>query len=126
VLSCVAIADKQVIATATDGKIRSFDLETGERHWAQPYDAKAPIFAAPAVVAGVVYAGDLKGVVHAVTLADGKAKWTLDLGSDPAVKAPGMVYGGPVVHGGRLFVATCNLEGEFARQGTVVVCIGDK
>jgi hypothetical protein len=52
-------------------------------------------------------------------------KWKLDLAADP-VKAPGMVYGGPVVHGGRLFVATCNLEGPFARQPTAVVCIGEK
>jgi outer membrane protein assembly factor BamB len=126
VLSCVAVADKSVIATATDGKLRAFDLETGERKWAQVYDAKAPFFAAPAVVGGVVYAADLNGVVHAVNLADGKGKWTLDLATHPDVKAPGMVYGGPVVHGGRLFVATCNLEGGAARQGTVVVCIGDK
>lgn len=126
VLSCVAAVDKTVIATATDGKVRALDLESGERKWAQVYDAKAPIFAAPAVVAGVVYVADLKGVVHAVGLEDGKGKWTLDLANHPDVKAPGMVYGGPVVHGGRVFVATCNLEGATARQGTVVVCIGDK
>jgi outer membrane protein assembly factor BamB len=42
------------------------------------------------------------------------------------VKAPGMIYGGPVLHGGRLFVATCNLDGPNAGKPTVVVCIGDK
>jgi hypothetical protein len=49
----------------------------------------------------------------------------LDLGADP-VKAPGMIYGGPVLRGGRLYVATCNVDGMYARQPTVVVCIGDK
>jgi hypothetical protein len=31
-----------------------------------------------------------------------------------------------VVHGGRLYVATCNLEGPNARDATAVVCIGEK
>jgi outer membrane protein assembly factor BamB len=104
--------------------VRAFNLTDGERRWI--YDAKAPLFAPAAVVAGTVYTGDLRGVVHAIGASDGKPKWTLDLGSHPDVKAPGMIYGGPVVHGGRLFVATCNLEGPFARKPKVVACIGDK
>jgi outer membrane protein assembly factor BamB len=121
--SCVALTKELAIATATDGKVRAFDLQTGERRWI--YDAKTPFFAPVAVSAGIAYAGDLRGVLHAINLADGSVKWKLDLGADP-VKAPGMIYGGPVLQGGRLFVATCNLEGAFARQPTVVVCIGDK
>ena len=85
-----------------------------------------PFFAGPAVVQGVVYAGDLRGVVHAIDLTNGTPKWKLDLGADPGVKAPGMIYAGPVVHGGRLFVATCNVEGPAANKPTVVVCIGEK
>ena len=27
-----------------------------------------------------------------------------------------MIYGGPVVHGGRLYVATCNLAGAVRQQ----------
>ena len=46
------------------------------------------------------------------------------LGADPAVKAPGMIYGGVTVSGGRLFVATCTLEGPLARKPTCVVCVG--
>lgn len=124
VVSCAAIAGGQVIVTATDGKVRSFDLATGERGWI--YDAKVPFFAPVAVAGGVVYAGDLKGVVHAIDLKTGQPRWTLDLGTHTQTQAPGMIYGGPVVHGGRLYVATCNLEGPHARQATVVVCIGDK
>jgi len=124
VLSCAALADGVAIATATDGKVRAFDLANGERRWI--YDGKAPFFAAPAVAGGVVYAGDLRGVVHALSLATGKLLWTIDLANHADVKAPGMIYGGPAVHGGRVFVATCNLEGAHAGQPTVVVCLGDK
>lgn len=124
VVSCVAISDGLAIATATDGKVRAFNLADGERRWL--YDAKAPLFAPVAIAGGTVYAGDLRGVVHAIQLGDGKPIWSLDLGSSADVKAPGMIYGGPVVHGGRLFIATCNLEGPFARKPTAVVCIGEK
>jgi outer membrane protein assembly factor BamB len=109
--------------TATDGKVRAFDLATGERRWV--YDGKAPFFAPVALAGGVAYAGDLQGAVHAIDLKSGAARWKLDLGADPAVKAPGMVYGGPVLHGGRLYLATCNLAGANAGRPTAVVCIGD-
>ena len=124
VVSCAALADGLAIVTATDGKVRGFDLATGERRWIYP--GKSPFFAAPAIAKGTVYAGDLKGVVHAVGLTNGQLRWTLDLGKDPAVAAPGMFYGGPVVHGGRVFAATCNLEGPNAGKPTAVVCVGEK
>jgi outer membrane protein assembly factor BamB len=124
VLASVAVAGDTVVATATDGKVRGFDLATGDRRWI--YENKTPIFAPPAVAGDVVYAADLKGVVHAIGLSDGAAKWTLDLGTHPAVKSPGMVYGGPIVHGGRVYVATCNLAGDFVNRPTAVVCIGEK
>jgi outer membrane protein assembly factor BamB len=123
VVSCVALAKDLAVATATDGKVRAFDLATGERRWI--YDAKAPFFAPPAVAGDVVYAGDLAGVLHAIDLTGGVGRWKLDLAADP-VKAPGMIYGGPTVHGGRLYLATCNLEGAAARRPTAVVCVGDK
>jgi outer membrane protein assembly factor BamB len=122
VLGCVALGEGIAVATATDGKIRAFDLATGQRRWV--YEGKDPFFAPPALAGGMVYAGDLKGVIHAINLANGRPKWTLDLGLAPQVKAPGMIYGGPVVQGGRVFVATNNLEGPFAGRPTVVVCIG--
>jgi len=124
VLGSVALTKDLAIATATDGKVRGFDLATGERRFI--YDSKTPYFAPAAVAGGVAYAADLKGVVHAIGLSDGKAKWTLDLGKHAAVQAPGAVYAGPVLHGGRLYVVTCNLAGEFAGGPTVVVCLGDK
>jgi outer membrane protein assembly factor BamB len=124
-VSCAAVAKDLVIVTATDGKVRAFDLASGQPHWT-PYDAKAPLFAPPAVAGDVVYVADLRGVIHALGLADGKPRWALDLSADPEVKSPGMVYSGPVVQGGRLFVATCNLQGTHAGLPTAVVCIGEK
>jgi outer membrane protein assembly factor BamB len=124
VVSCVAVADGLAIASATDGKVRAFDLATGERRWI--YDAKTPLFAPVGIAAGTVYAGDLQGVVHALALADGTPRWTIDLATDAKVGTPGMIYAGPTIHGGRVFVATCNLEGPHANQATAVVCIGTK
>jgi outer membrane protein assembly factor BamB len=110
--------------TATDGKVHAWDVFTGQEKWA--YDARAPFFAGPAVARNMVYAADLKGVVHALSLADGKREWTLDLGADPATKIGGMVYGSPVVQGGRLYLATCNLGDTRGRTANVVVCVGDR
>jgi outer membrane protein assembly factor BamB len=124
VLGCAAIGGGAAIVGATDGKVRAFDLASGERKWI--YEAKTPIFASPALAKNRVYVGDLKGAIHAIDLANGSPVWTFDLGTQPETKAPGMVYGGPVVAGGKIYVATCNLEGPNIRQETVVVCIGEK
>jgi outer membrane protein assembly factor BamB len=124
VLGCAALTKDLAIFTCSDGKVRAFALKDGERRML--YDAKTAIFAPPAVVGDTVYAADLKGVVHAIDLKTGNAKWTLDLGAEAQAKAPGMVYGGITVHDGRLYLATCNHEGAFAGRGTVAVCIGSK
>jgi outer membrane protein assembly factor BamB len=124
VVSSVALSDGAAIATATDGKVRAYELSDGAPRWV--YDAGTPMFAPPAVTKGVVYAGDLRGVIHAIDLTSGAGRWKLDLGKQPEVGAPGMIYGGPVVHDGRLYVATCNLAGANAGRPTAVVCIGEK
>lgn len=121
VLSSIAANDSTIVFTATDGSVRAWDLQSGEERWKT--DGGTPFFASPALAKDVVYTADLKGVVQALSLADGRRLWSLDLASNPAVQAPGMVYGGPVVSGGRLFVATCNLEAA-GKAATAVVCIG--
>jgi outer membrane protein assembly factor BamB len=122
VLGSVAVVDGLAICTATDGKVRAYKVADGERAWL--YDAKAPFFAPPAVVGGVVYAADLAGTIHAVDLKTGTATWTLSIAKETG--APGMVYGGVTVVGGKLVVATCNLDGLSAGKETVIVCIGSK
>jgi outer membrane protein assembly factor BamB len=122
VLGCVAVSDGLAVCTATDGKVRAFKTADGERAWL--YDAKMPIFAPPAVAGGVAYAADLGGTVHAIDLKTGNAKWTFSIAKE--VGAPGMVYGGVTVHGGKLFVATGNIDGPWANKETALVCIGTK
>ncbi len=75
--------------TATDGKVRAFELADGSRRWI--YNAKAPLFAPAAIAGGVVYAGDLRGVVHAIALSGGKqgeAMWNSIWRPIPHVKRP--------------------------------------
>jgi outer membrane protein assembly factor BamB len=123
VVGCVALTADLAVCTATDGKVRAFATADGERRWV--YDAKIPVFAPPAVVGKAVYVGDLQGAVHALDLTTGNGKVIVDLGKDAATQSPGMVYAGPVAAGGKLIVATCNLEGPFARKPTCVVCLGN-
>jgi outer membrane protein assembly factor BamB len=123
VLSSVAVKDGLAIYTCTDGKIYARKFLTGELAWT--YDAKTPFFAGPALAGKVVYAADLKSIVHAVDLTTGKRRWVFDIGADPSVQARGTVFGSPVVHGGNLYVATCNLDGA-TDQPSVVVCLSDQ
>lgn len=123
VLGCAAISKEAAVFTCTDGKVRAFALTDGSRKMI--YDCKAPCFAPPALVGDIAYVGDLQGVIHAIDVKTGNAQWTFDMGKEP-LKLPGMNYGGISVHGGKLFLATCNLEGDFARRPTAIICIGAK
>jgi outer membrane protein assembly factor BamB len=122
VLGCVAVSDGLAVCTATDGKVRAYKTTDGERAWL--YDAKMPFFAPSAVAGGIAYAADLSGTVHAIDLKTGNAKWTFSIAKETG--APGMVYGGIAVHGGKLIVATCNLDGPWINKETVLVCLGTK
>ena len=121
IVSTVAVKDQLAVFTGTDGKVRAWEIQTGQEKWS--VDGNAPYFAGPAIAGNAIYVADLKGVVRAIAL-DGKPIWTFNLATDPAVQAPGMVYGSPVVSGGRLFVATCNIESG-VKSTTVVVCLGN-
>jgi outer membrane protein assembly factor BamB len=123
VLSSAAAAGDVAVVCDTAGEVHAIDAKSGKPLWTRK--TGAPYFAGAAVAGDAVYAADLDGKVHALALADGKPRWTLDLGADAAVKAPGMVYGGPLVVGGRVYVATANVEGKWAGGETVVVCIGE-
>jgi outer membrane protein assembly factor BamB len=122
-LSSAAVAGELAVVCDTAGEVQALDLKSGQPRWTRK--TGAPYFGGAAVAGDAVYAADLDGKVHALALADGKPRWTLDLGADAAVKAPGMVYGGPLVAGGRVYVATANVEGKSAGGETVVVCIGE-
>jgi len=124
VLSTIAAKDGLAIFTATDGKVRAWKVDSGEEQWL--YDAKRPFFAGPAVAAGVVYAADLNSVVHAIKLTDGQTQWTFDAANAAGAQLPGMVYGSPVVSRGRIYLTTCNIQGDHVGAPCMVACIGDK
>ncbi len=54
-----------------------------------------------------------------------RVKWMLDVSNDPAVSAPGMFFGSPLLAGGRIYLNTCNLDSE-TEQPMVVACIGER
>ncbi len=124
VVSCVALSKELAIVTSTDGKVRAYSLPRGALRWT--YHGGSAFFAPVALGPDSAYAADLKGMVHAINLKTGSSRWKLDLATEVEVSAPGMVYAGPVLAGGRLYVATCNVAGDHANQTTAVVCIGDK
>jgi outer membrane protein assembly factor BamB len=121
VVSPVTVTNGLAIFTATDKKVRAFDLKTGNPAWA--FDAKNAFFAGVAVAGDLAYACDLNGVLYAIKLADGKLAWRLDVGKE--AKAPGHVYGSPVVHGGKIYVGTNAVALPDVKK-TVLVCISEK
>jgi outer membrane protein assembly factor BamB len=123
ILATAAASSDSVVICDTEGSIRALDPRSGNPKW--NVKAGASFFAGPAIAGDAVFAADTEGMLSSIGLADGKPRWKLDLGNDAAVKAPGMIYGSPIVHGGRLFVGTCNLEGKWAGGETVMVCIGE-
>ena len=123
ILSPVAAKGDVVIYAGTDGKVVARNIASGERKWT--YECPNPFFAGPAIAGGAVYVADLKGVLHALNLEDGKVLWALDIPADASVQARGMVFGSPIVHAGKVYLATCNLDGE-SDQPCAVVCVADE
>ncbi len=123
VLSTVASARGLAVFAATDGKVRAWDVSSGEQRWV--FDAAHPFFAGPAIVKDMVYVVDIKGVAYGIELDTGRKQWSLNVPADQLVQAPGMVFGSPVVHGGRLYLATGNLFGAATDQPSAIVCIAD-
>ena len=129
IVSPITVQNDLAIFTATDGKVRAFDTATGASKWL--YDGGAPFFAGLTTSKDIAYTADIKGVVHAIHLtgaAPGSSAWKLDLTTDATVKLPagGKVYGSPLLHKGRLYLATCNIESSDGGQQMAVVCIGEK
>ena len=123
VLSAIAVKDGLAVYACTDGKVVARQVATGKLAWS--YAAKNAFFGGAALAGGSVYVSDLRAVVHALNLADGKVLWTFNLCADRAVRTRTTVFGSPVVAGGDLYLATCNLEGD-ADQPSVVVCLSDR
>lgn len=120
VLGSVAVAGTLAVYTDTGGRAQALDAKSGQPRWT--FTGGTPFFAGAIVSKDAVYVADLKGVVTALSPADGKVLWKIDA----AAGSPGMVYGSPVLHRGRIYVGTANLEGEAAGKPTFLACIGSE
>jgi outer membrane protein assembly factor BamB len=124
VLGPIAVKGDAAVYVGTDAKVVARNLTSGERKWT--YEAPNPFFAGAAIAGGVVYVVDLKAQLHALSLADGKVLWVMDVPADPAAQVRGTVFGSPIVHGGLIYLATCDVEGENPEVPCMVACIADK
>jgi outer membrane protein assembly factor BamB len=91
----------------------ALDLQKGTLRW--KYRTKEGIGeSSPCVAGGVVYVGDLSGVLHAVQTADGKELWTFKTGSE--------IKSSPVVVDNKVLVGSYdeNLYCVAARTGELV------
>ncbi len=122
VVAPIAVSGEVAVITGTDGAVRAWNVRDGKPIW--ELQGGSPYFAGPAVAGGIACVADLKGTVMGMDMKDGSPLWKLDLATAAATKAPGMVYGSPVIKDGRVYVATSNLESA-GQQRTVVVCIGN-
>ncbi len=125
VLCPVAVdpATERGVFTATDGVVRCVDVTRGEVLWSQR--GRSPYFAGVALSGGRVYSVDLDGRVDAFGIDRGKRLWSLGVGRDPRVGLPGRVFGSLVCAGGRIYVATHNVEGPQQSRPTAIVAIGE-
>ena len=125
VVACAALADGAAVVTATDGKVRAFDLDGGERRWI--YDAKVAL----------LRTRSYRRQQRLRRRPQGRhPRHRPQVGQQAMDARPGHRARNPVARHGlrrahrapaaRIYVATCNLEGPYARQATVVVCIGEK
>lgn len=108
--SAPAIVDGFVYATSLPGLLVKLDLKTGEEIWRyQPGagEAESEDFedfeedrfgeSSPAVSDGLVFVGDLLGVLHAVEAETGTARWTFATGAE--IKSSPVVEGGVALVG---------------------------
>ncbi len=105
--SSPAVVDGAVYATALPGLLVKLDLATGAELWryepgaedAEPDGLEEDLFgeSSPAVADGLVFVGDLLGVLHAVDAESGKARWTFATGAE--IKASPVVDAGVVLVG---------------------------
>ncbi len=93
------LAENTLVAAGMDGTIRAIDPADGAIRWQATPDSAAGFFATPVLVAPDILAvADDRGLVTALDLVTGEARWTQRLGVP--------VYATPATHDGRLFIPT--------------------
>jgi len=85
----LAVAHGRVYAASNDGKLHTFDANTGKRGWT--FEAGAPIQSSPSVAGETVYFGCWNGNVYAIDALTGELRWKHKPSKLPA---PGLTVGG--------------------------------
>lgn len=78
-----------------DGWLRTAELATGREKAKMKADSYLP--SSPAIHQGIAYAGSHGGILHAMSLAEGKALWSFQAPSDEPLLAPPAVNGDRVL-----------------------------
>ena len=111
--SSAAIAGATVYVGVESADLLAIDLQTGKLRW--KYRAQDGIGeSSPLVHDGVVYIGDLGGLLHAVRATDGKELWTFKTGAE--------IRSSPIVTGNRVLIGSydSNLYCLSARDGKLL------
>jgi outer membrane protein assembly factor BamB len=99
---------------ALRGVGKTIDAKPLALRWTYKADAQeiAAIESSAAIIGGVVYVGDSKGVLHAVDLATGKARWTYK--ATDAIEASPLVCDGKILLGdlGGIFHCVAAADGK--------------
>jgi len=90
----LTLCGKYVIATGTDGLIRSLKAKNGKQVWQSASGAK--IFSTPACNGQIVISAATDGIIYALEMRSGRLTWKFD-SHQPAVSSP-------VIHGDRVFI----------------------
>ena len=86
-----------ILAPSEDGSLYAYDAKSGEPLW-NPFRTGAAIWSTPAVDDGIGYFGSHDHKVYAVTLSDGKERWSYETG--------GVVAGKPLVFDGKVIAGS--------------------
>ena len=85
-----------VYAGSASGTLFALDEATGQKVW--EFDARAPLWAPPAVAGETVFVGDGRGKLHALDARTGKVVWQFQTG--------GAINATPVVADGLIYLAS--------------------
>lgn len=76
--SSPAIVDGRVYIGASNSRVYSLDVQTGEQIWAKALDDA--VEASPTLVEGTVYIGTIAGTLYALDAGSGDVRWTFQTG----------------------------------------------
>jgi outer membrane protein assembly factor BamB len=118
------LIDDYLLVSTFGGKLFALESQNGEPVWPEPFNATDWLWGSPAATDGVLYFGDVSGVINAVNLSDGATLWTDKLGQ-AVVASPvildeevyfvtrlGVVYAYETASGKSLWTTDLKIEGE--------------